>query len=225
MSKKVLTPFEVLNDTDGTPLESGYVYIGTKDLNPKTNPISIFWDEALTIPAVQPIRTVGGYFSREGSPGSLYVSVDYSITVENKNQSLVYSQLSNSIDEISYPWIDALDYGDGSMSAATLNAALTALGSSEKYTLLVRRGDWVMDANVTTTSNIKLWIENGVDFQIATGITFTNGGPQPHAPIEKIFTLTGTGVFRSTGDMDVFYPNWWGAIGDNTTDCTDAIRA
>lgn len=87
-------PFPTFTDIDGDPLEAGYVYIGTAGLNPITNPIQAYWDAALTIPAAQPIRTIGGYPSYNGSPGMLYVNSDYSITVRNKNSTLVYSSLN-----------------------------------------------------------------------------------------------------------------------------------
>jgi hypothetical protein len=51
----------------------------------------VYWDAALTIAAPQPIRTINGYPSRNGTPGRLYVNSDYSIRVQNSKGSLVYS--------------------------------------------------------------------------------------------------------------------------------------
>jgi hypothetical protein len=59
--------------------------------DPQANPITAYWDAALTITAAQPIRTSGGYPSRSGTPARLYVASDYSIRVQNKNGSQVYS--------------------------------------------------------------------------------------------------------------------------------------
>ncbi len=84
-------PFPIFTDIDGQPLENGYVWIGTANLNPITNPINVYWDAALTIPAAQPIRTLGGYPINNGTPARLYVSSDYSIQVQNRNGSVVYS--------------------------------------------------------------------------------------------------------------------------------------
>lgn len=95
MSFQVKPPFDVFPDVDGDPLEAGFIYIGTQGLDPKSNPISVYWDAALSIPAVQPIRTIGGFPSRAGSPASVFTSApNYSILVENKNSSLVYSELN-----------------------------------------------------------------------------------------------------------------------------------
>jgi hypothetical protein len=84
-------PFPIFSDRDGSPLENGYVWIGTANLNPITNPIAVFWDAAQTQPAAQPVRTINGYPSNNGTPGRLYVNSDFSITVQDSKGSLVYS--------------------------------------------------------------------------------------------------------------------------------------
>lgn len=83
--------YPIFTETDGLPLENGYIWIGTANLDPQGNPINVYWDAALTIPAGQPIRTINGYPSRSGTPGRLYVNSDYSIRVQNSKGSLVYS--------------------------------------------------------------------------------------------------------------------------------------
>ena len=88
----ILPPFPLFTDVDGSPLEDGYVYIGVADQNPETNPISVYWDDALSIPASQPIRTINGYPSRQGTPANIYTANAYSITVKNKLGSLVFSR-------------------------------------------------------------------------------------------------------------------------------------
>jgi hypothetical protein len=80
-------PFPIFTDTDGSPLENGYIWLGTANQDPQANPITAYWDAALTITAAQPIRTSGGYPSRSGTPARLYVASDYSIRVQNKNGS------------------------------------------------------------------------------------------------------------------------------------------
>lgn len=84
-------PFPVFPDTDGQPLEDGYIWIGVAGLNPLTNPIVVYWDAALTLPAGQPVRTINGFPSRAGTPARLYAGSDYSIQVQNKNGSVTYS--------------------------------------------------------------------------------------------------------------------------------------
>lgn len=85
------------NDASGAPLESGYIFIGTVNLNPETTPISIYWDPELTQAANQPLRTSGGYIVNTGTSANVYTNSNYSMTVRDKNGVLVYS-LRDSAD-------------------------------------------------------------------------------------------------------------------------------
>jgi hypothetical protein len=89
-------PYPAFADADGQPLEDGYIWIGTVNLNPITNPIVAYWDSALTITAVQPIRTSGGYPVYQGTPARIYTASDYSILVQNKNATVVYTSLNDN---------------------------------------------------------------------------------------------------------------------------------
>lgn len=107
-------PFPVFPDTDGQPLEDGYIWIGVAGLNPLTNPIVVYWDAALTLPAGQPVRTINGFPSRAGTPARLYANSDYSIQVQNKNGSLVYSS-SNATDIMSSELVTFIQAGVGAV--------------------------------------------------------------------------------------------------------------
>ncbi|MCK5604454.1 hypothetical protein KAR91_21365 [Candidatus Pacearchaeota archaeon] len=103
-ANQVRKPFEVIPDTDGQPLESGYVYIGTSGADPVLNPITVYWDLGLTVVAAQPIRTLNGFYSQNGAPGTPYVDADdYSILVKNKNDVQVYNSLENSDVQAAIP--------------------------------------------------------------------------------------------------------------------------
>lgn len=89
---EIVAPFQQFFDTSGAPLSNGMVYIGAANLDAESNPISVFWDDALTIPAAQPIRTLNGYPARNGAPGRLYIAEDdFSLTARNAQGRLVYS--------------------------------------------------------------------------------------------------------------------------------------
>lgn len=93
-AQSVIQPFATFNDLSGKPLDAGYLYVGTANQNPETSPIQVYFDEALTIPAAQPIRTVAGYPARNGSPAQLYVDADsFSLTVKDKKLRLVTTTL------------------------------------------------------------------------------------------------------------------------------------
>jgi hypothetical protein len=90
-------PYPAFAGADGLPLENGYIWIGTVNLNPQVNPISVYWDSALTIPAALPIRTLNGYPVYQGSPSRFYVASDYSIQVLDSKGSLVYTSLNGNV--------------------------------------------------------------------------------------------------------------------------------
>src|SRR6185369_12820001 len=96
MSSLIQSPFEIFLDQRGEPLQNGQIFIGTVNQNPETNPITVYWDAGLTIPAVQPIRTNGGYPWRSGTAARVFVTDDYSITVKDKNGVLVFSDFTGS---------------------------------------------------------------------------------------------------------------------------------
>lgn len=88
----IQVPYPVFYDRDGQPLDNGNIYIGVANFDPITNPLQVYYDEALTITASQPLKTSGGYVYRNGTPTQLYVnSTDFSITVNDSKNLFVYS--------------------------------------------------------------------------------------------------------------------------------------
>jgi hypothetical protein len=67
LSRSLLTLMVIL-------LEAGYVYVGTAGLNAEASQIQAYWDQNLTVPAAQPIRTIGGHPSNSGTPARIYVN-------------------------------------------------------------------------------------------------------------------------------------------------------
>jgi hypothetical protein len=93
----VQPPYPAFAGADGLPLENGYIWIGTVNLNPQVNQIAVYWDAALTVSAAQPIRTLNGYPVYQGTPSRFYVGSDYSIQVLDSRGSLVYTSLNGNI--------------------------------------------------------------------------------------------------------------------------------
>lgn len=88
----IQVPFPVFQDRDGQPLENGYVWIGVPNLPPQTNPVNVYFDEALTILAPQPLRTINGYISNAGTPAQVYIDgVNFSILVQDSQGTMVYN--------------------------------------------------------------------------------------------------------------------------------------
>ena len=92
---QIQNPFQQFFDLDGRPLDDGSIYIGSANQNPQTNLVAVFWDADGTLPAAQPIKTTNGYATRTGTPARVYTGVDdYSVTVLNKEGSVVYTAQS-----------------------------------------------------------------------------------------------------------------------------------
>jgi hypothetical protein len=88
----IQVPFPVFQDRDGQPLDNGYVWLGVANLNPQTNPVVAYFDEALTIIAAQPLRTINGFISNSGTPAQVYVdAVNFSILVQDSKGTMVYN--------------------------------------------------------------------------------------------------------------------------------------
>jgi hypothetical protein len=102
MAGEINTPFPIFYGLDGKPLDAGYIYIGTENLDPETNPITVYWDEAMTIPASQPIRTQLGYAIRAGAAAAFYAAVPvYSMTVkDSRGQIVVIRESMSSPDSL-----------------------------------------------------------------------------------------------------------------------------
>jgi hypothetical protein len=114
--------YPIFTETDGQPLENGYIWIGTVNLDPQTNPIAVYWDAALTLPAAQPIRTLAGYPANSGTPARLYVNSDYSIRVMNKNGGIVYSAPAATERYGNVISIASLDFVQAGVGAVTRTA-------------------------------------------------------------------------------------------------------
>jgi hypothetical protein len=88
----VQVPYPVFYDRDGAPIDNGRIYIGVANLDPVTNPLQVYYDEALTITASQPLITSNGYIYRNGTPAQVYVdALNFSILVNDEKNLLVYS--------------------------------------------------------------------------------------------------------------------------------------
>lgn len=147
--------YPIFTDIDGQPLEDGYIWIGVANLDPQTNPINVYWDAALTIPAAQPIRTRGGYPVNSGTPARLYVNSDYSIQVQDKNGSVVYTSL-----------LDNLYSGGGGGSIAT-----NATGDGVQTIFAV--------SFIPSAIYINGVYQNQNTYSVASGnVTFTQAPPQ-----------------------------------------------
>ena len=119
-------PYPIFTDKSGLPLDNGYLYFGTVNLNPETNPITVYYDTAFTQPAAQPLRTSNGYVMRNGSPAAIYTNGYFSVTVRDKKKAMViYSPSGYGVTPgTSASLTDQLTYNEGGTGA--VNRVLTS---------------------------------------------------------------------------------------------------
>ena len=94
---KLYNPVPLFLDARGTLMDGGFIYVGVANADPGTSPINVYWDEARTVPAAQPLRTIGGLVVNGTTPASVFFSkADFSMRTKDSSGSLVNYSPSTS---------------------------------------------------------------------------------------------------------------------------------
>lgn len=202
-------PVPLFLDGRDALLDAGYVYIGTVNTNPETvgNQLALYWDAAMTIPAAQPLRTLGGVIVNGVNPSFVYfAATDYSMTVRDVDSVLVFSIPScTETGGISYQPLDSdltaiaalstTSYGRALLTLANQAALQAAVGTGtagylNKATagefrnnttdkVLTADNVWGASAAVTLTpgTNVAVDLNTGFNFTLAMGGNYTLSNP------------------------------------------------
>jgi hypothetical protein len=114
----------------------------------------------------------------------------------------------------------ATEYNGGALNSTTINAAITAIGSTVK-TLVLTPGDWAMLASITTPATLTLKIQPGARIVRSSG-TLTVNGPVMFPVYQCLSGFTSGTLVWGQGVTDVHMV--WQAVGDGVTDDYQNIR-
>lgn len=108
---KLVNPVPLFLDGRGALLDAGYIYVGAVGTDPEVgaNQLALFWDKALTIPAAQPLRTLGGVIVNGMNIGQPYFAeIDFSTTIRDADGQLVgYFPTAFDLGGVAYQPLDA----------------------------------------------------------------------------------------------------------------------
>jgi hypothetical protein len=224
----IQVPFPVFNDRDGQPLDNGYVWIGVPNLPPQTNPVNVYFDEALTILAPQPLRTINGYISRAGSPAQVYIDgVNFSILVQDSKGTMVYNfsegtGISPNACGVVYdpPFAGSVPYsvcekleqtvsvkdfgavGDGvTDDTVAIQAAINAVGSTNGGVIYFPTGVYLVSQG--TIPNQSLYLQNNVTIIGAgVGATLIKLAPNANSHVITGQNVNNIGIYNLAIDGD-----------------------
>ncbi len=94
---KLVAPYPLFLDGRGDLIDGGYIYIGAEGTDPEieANQLDLYFDKALTIPAAQPLRTLGGMIVSGSNPVNIYFAEeDFATTIRDTYDQLVYYSAS-----------------------------------------------------------------------------------------------------------------------------------
>jgi len=201
MSIKVTPFFPVFTDIDGQPLENGKIYVGLPNVPTVSNQIQVYWDEALTLPATQPITTLGGYPSNNGTPAAFYVDQNYSLVVQNKLGTQVYASASNVEAGVPRNVKDFGARGDGTTDdTAAIQAAINTVGLAGGGTILFPEGHYkITDTIFIRYNSVTLRGDAEGSSQIVAGSDFSGSGGSIPNTMLQVNDHTATGKLFHIG--------------------------
>ena len=195
-------PYPVFTDKSGDPLDAGFLYFGEVNQNPETNPIQVYWDAALTQPAAQPIRTINGYPSRNGTAALIYADSQFSVTVRNKrNELVIYSPAGLGI-------IPNVPSTFATSDRVVKNVATLLADVQFTYTPGIPNTIQVSSGDIIRT------LAEGFAYEVAAS----------GASDQDVSTAGGVKLYVQA-NANGFDARAFGAIGDGVTDDTAAINS
>lgn len=194
MSQRVDNPFPMYFDRRSQPLTGGKIYVGVSGDDPETNPIDVFFDEALTIAAVQPINTIGGLAVNDGNPAQLFVAEDqYSIRVRDADGAEVFYQASAVFSGGLYQPLDSDLTAIAALATTSFGRLLLTQASGSAVRSYIGAVDPLPLAGGSVTGEIKRSSAGAYPYMADAAYTVArifvtaNGAPDPRTQVGDIW--------------------------------------
>ena len=222
----------------GTPVGAGSLYIGDPDTDPTVignqKTIEALKEDNTLIILTQPVTlSAGGIPLYNGSPVSLYVSGNYSLTILDINDAQIYYVPSiykiSSEDPLSpgnyyYP-----DYGEADQGVTgndeTIKFYVDQIGTIDKATIYLRHNsgneftDYLFSTTEVIPSNITIERENGARIQDdASNADLTINGPFVSELTQAFDWGNGTGTLSFGNNVHEIMVEWMGHINGTADD-------
>lgn len=152
-SPLTVQPYDFIGDPTGRPLNKGRIYIGEANKDPEFYPIPVYFDQALTREATQPIRTNNGFVDFAGSLAELYASEDiYSVKVlDEQGRKIVYkgAMMRNNLTDDALSSLNSAIAESQQSAENALNSAVLDITSEAAQTVQNAVDSIIIDGAVT----------------------------------------------------------------------------
>lgn len=116
--------------------------------------------------------------------------------------------------------LDFRNWGADPLNVVDSTAALLAAAAAG-HAVLIPAGTYLISGTHTIAADLVFEQDALLDLAAGASITITGAIVSPRT---QIFT-TGAGVVNLTGSGRTVYPEWWGAVANNSTPCAAACNA
>jgi hypothetical protein len=194
VSQRISNPFPVMFDRRGRPLTGGKVYIGQAGEDPELLPVDVFFDDALTIAAPQPIAVVGGLMMRDSSPALIFIAEnDYSLRVRDADGAEVF-YAANVVSAVeSWQPLDSDLTAIAALSTTSYGRGLLTLANAAALRSYAGLVDSLPLTGGTLTGEVKRSGAGAYPYMVGTGYNVArifvtaNGAADPRTQVGDIW--------------------------------------
>lgn len=205
MGSIIVTPVMQVFDDDGGP-GSGYKL---NSYEPGTStPKALYSDAACSVAHTNPV-----IFDSRGE-ATIHGEGAYKLVLTDADDNVKWTVNSVVGIEGAFAFTSIDDYSDN------LSTAVSTIGATETTLFIDTQAS--VSGNITVPRTLKLAFLKGGSVDQST-YSLTINGPI-EAGLFQVFDGTGAVTFGD-GACEKIFPEWWGALADNSTDCTTALQA